>query len=88
MKRLLAKIRARYLVWKLCRKGHCPLCGMFAFKAIYAGLPLRMCSDDQCCCAWGPGTWAMSLFSNGEGWALMPYEGSYLRALWHWVRHS
>ena len=71
------------LLWRFKRK--CPLCGEPVLKAIFAGLPLKMCSNDDCQCAWGLGTVAMNLMSNGAGWALFIYPGSYWVALYHWL---
>jgi len=63
----------------------CPRCGGVPLKAIYYGLPVRLCSDEGCstiwaCCLWD---WLIPYFPfNG---AMMVYEGSYLGALWHWI---
>lgn len=58
-------------------------------RFIYMGLPLRMCLTDGCHTAFGIGTLAMTylpvLTDDGE-WALMRYRGSYLKALWHWLK--
>lgn len=69
------------------KKG-CPRCGGPVLKAIFAGLPLKACEDEGCCVTWGPGSFLMNHFSNGGGWALLVYTGSYWPALWYWLRHG
>ncbi|HEU4408345.1 MAG TPA: hypothetical protein VFS43_23985 [Polyangiaceae bacterium] len=64
--------------------GPCPRCGAPAMRVLYAGLPARFCSDEACNCMWGPGEWAARAF--GFNGVLFPYEGSYLAALWAWLR--
>ncbi len=60
----------------------CPRCNSESLKMIYAGLPLRKCTDLTCACAWGLGSYAAAIWFTG---AMMAYEGSYWRALWHWL---
>jgi hypothetical protein len=62
----------------------CALCGSGMVKAIYAGLPLRLCLNEDCSHVSG---WASVLLNalpfNG---AFMFYEGSYFPALIEWWR--
>lgn len=62
----------------------CPLCGGAAERVLYAGLPARLCAADRCRCLFGGAAWLIGrLPFNGM---FMVFEGSYLRALWAWVR--
>lgn len=57
-----------------------------ADKAIYAGLPVRMCFADDCNTLWG--FWSeLMLYLPFNGW-FYRYEGSYLVALYHWLRYA
>lgn len=60
----------------------CPSCGAKGFKVIYLGLPMKLCSDESCSCLWGFFSSAAFLSHNGF---FLPYEGSYLIALYHWL---
>ena len=71
---------------------NCPLCGKQYRKALYMGMPLRICEDESCSCAQGIGLWFMThvpLISPEENerreWALFFYEGSYVKALWSYL---
>lgn len=68
-------------------KDVCPYCGKGEFeKALYMGFPLRLCNRDQCATASGIGSWVMVVIRpEPDGWTIMTYEGSYWRALWHWL---
>lgn len=67
----------------------CPLCGEDgAMKVIYCGLPVKLCANDRCNCMWG--FWsklaaAIPIATDDGYFAFMAYEGSYLKALWHWL---
>ena len=70
---------------------HCSRCESPMKKAIYTGLPLRICGNEECCFASGIGAWLIGRIplsknerENG-GWCLMHYEGSYLAALYRWL---
>jgi hypothetical protein len=62
----------------------CPRCGSEMVKVIYMGLPGRLCysEDEKCNCMIGPASWAARLYFNGH---MLVFDGSYWRALWHWV---
>lgn len=71
---------------------NCPACQSEAVKVIYFGLPMKLCSDPQCCCLFGALSWVATVLpipstnEYGEpGWGFLAYEGGYLRALWHWL---
>jgi hypothetical protein len=63
----------------------CPLCKGAIAKAIFAGLPVKLCRDEGYSCVWGPGTVLMRVLVNKRGWVLWGYKGSYLVALWHMI---
>lgn len=67
----------------MCEYKVCPLCDSEALKAIYAGIPVLLCSNRGCNCVWGFWSKAMNLFPF-NGWFLI-YTGSYFHALWHWL---
>jgi hypothetical protein len=62
----------------------CPLCGEVGHKVIYMGLPLRLCTSEDCSAVWG--FW-VTLF------LVLPFNGlfycyddmSYPKALWQWL---
>lgn len=71
----------------------CPLCEKDSGqKVIACGLPMILCVDESCNCLWGE-PWAtiyIVVFSPLEGmfsdeFCFFAYEGSYLKALWHWM---
>jgi hypothetical protein len=61
----------------------CPDCDEPLTKVIYAGLPGKMCFS--CSLFMGLASYIAMLFFNGH---LLVYEGSYWRALWHWLFHT
>jgi hypothetical protein len=75
-----------WVTWNILRRRpncHCPRCGGAGLKVIYAGLPAKLCADDECSTMWGGMSWIISLLPfNG---VLLAYEGGYLPALWHWI---
>lgn len=61
----------------------CKACkGDNVLKCICFGLPMKLCED--CSTGWGIRSYLFG-YSNGQ---LMTYEGSYWRALWHWLFQS
>ena len=55
----------------------CPSCGSPATKAMYSGLPMRLCGDlDRCAYCWGPCAW---LFELG-----LPFNGVFIRYDNYW----
>lgn len=61
----------------------CQLCGARAHKVICAGIPLKLCSNEDCNCVWGFWSWIFDLLPfNGY---FMIYRKGYLDALWHWL---
>lgn len=66
----------------------CPDCNNDASKAIYLGLPMNVClADDSVNCWKVYGFWSFvcEVYFNG---VFMLYRGSYLKALYAWVRGS
>lgn len=62
----------------------CPLCGETeSQQVIVYGLPARICPNEGCHCLFGGAEWLISRLPF-NGW-FMAYEGSYWRALWHWL---
>lgn len=59
----------------------CPECNAPLEKVIYAGLPGKICM--KCCMILGLASYAAMILFTGR---FMVYEGSYWRALWHWLR--
>lgn len=66
----------------------CPHCGDVGIKAIYMGLPVRLCVYYSCGGIWGIGAYMFEMFpiSDGENFSFAVYEGSYWRALWAWIK--
>jgi len=68
----------------------CPNCGKQGVKVIASAMPMKLCTT--CYTLWG--FWSdiytflvapiEGMFN--DGFAFMIYEGSYLGALWDWVR--
>jgi hypothetical protein len=61
-----------------CRRCHRPV-----EKVIYAGLPGKMCTTVGCWAFYGPASYAALIHFSGR---VMHYEGSYWRALRHWIK--
>lgn len=66
----------------------CPRCQREGLKVIYLGFPMKFCDNpmeggDECACLWGFWSFVPTLWFNGM---FMTYEGSYWKALWHWLR--
>lgn len=62
---------------------NCPLCASKSIKIIHGGLPMRLCSDEECSCLYGFWSWWTCVIPF-TGY-LMVYEGGYFKALWHWL---
>ena len=60
----------------------CPLCSRPGEKVIYAGFPMKLCTDNECRCLWGFWSFIPHVSFNGF---FFTYEGSYLPALWTWL---
>lgn len=60
----------------------CPLCGSPASKAMYAGIPLKLCADPLCGYCWGCMAWIME-FIPFNGW-MIRYEHYWL-CLWEFL---
>lgn len=70
----------------------CPLCNSAEVKkVVYYGLPVKMCFAmrergrlvEPCNCMFGCWTLITNLLPfNG---CVLVYEGSYLKAMWHWL---
>jgi hypothetical protein len=61
----------------------CPLCGSAYTKALYAGIPVKLCLNNECSLMWG-------FFSIIVTWLpfngmFFVYEGNYFKALWCWL---
>lgn len=69
------------------RRRGCPRCNSTGWRVLYAGIPLRLCPDPDCCCVWGFWSWLFFLLPfNGMFFVCRPGPFSYLRALWAWLR--
>src|SRR5918993_1114417 len=58
----------------------CPTCGAASIKALYMGVPLRLCEDETCETGWGPGRELLSLVpveADGGGFMFWTYDGPY-----------
>lgn len=62
----------------------CPACGGPATKAMYCGLPFKLCGDEECAYCWGP-------FAFLFDYDLIPFNGWFIRyenywsALWEFL---
>ena len=66
----------------------CPTCGAASIKALYMGVPLRLCEDETCETGWGPGRELLSLVAveaDGGGFMFWTYDGPYPLALVSWL---
>lgn len=66
----------------------CPVCDEPMSKAIYVGLPGRFCLN--CNVLDGLAAWAPPVSTeteHGPMFSFFIYEGSYWKALWHWLTH-
>jgi hypothetical protein len=60
----------------------CPTCGELQQKALYMGLPGKLCKDPKCATLTGPAEWAAGIFFDGK---VFFYTGSYWLALWDFL---
>jgi hypothetical protein len=70
----------------------CPLCGFPAMKAMYLGLPLRLCVREACSGAWGLGAdaavWCPVTTEDDDGepsWKFVTYRGPWVLAAARWA---
>lgn len=59
----------------------CDYCDNEMEKVIYLGLPMRLCSNEECNTVCGFWTFVLDFYFDGYFYY---YEGNYLRALWDW----
>lgn len=59
----------------------CPHCASKASRVLYAGFPMWLCEECSTVC----GFWSFILSWHFDG-CFMAYDGSYLRALWAYLR--
>lgn len=68
---------------------YCQRCGERTSKVIYMGLPGRMCFARDCNSLTGLAAYAPAVATedefDGPMFKFLAYEGSYWRALWHWL---
>lgn len=67
----------------------CKHCGSDTSKVIYAGFPMRLCVNGFCNGVdgfWSFVVSAMPIATDDGEFAFMAYDGSYLRALFAWLR--
>lgn len=61
----------------------CPLCGGPGTKAMYMGIPVKLCGDTlECCGCWGACSWLL-LWVPFNGWFIR-YD-NYWSALWEFL---
>jgi hypothetical protein len=71
-----------------CIRRSCPACGAGSIKALYMGLPLRLCEDERCETGWGLGHALLTLVpveTDEGGFMFWAYEGPYPLALASWL---
>ncbi len=64
----------------------CPICGGYTFRTIYLGLPGHFCTS--CNFLEGPAAYLPAITvttDSGPMFSFFLYEGSYWKALWHWL---
>lgn len=64
----------------------CPNCDAESMKVIYYGLPARLCRSDECRRLFG--FWSFILERLPFNGRFLGYTGSYLPALWTWLRRA
>ena len=72
-----------FLGEELLNPTKCPECGDVEVSALYAGLPVNLCVNTECHNISGFWSWVTDIWFNG---VLFPYTGSWLAALWTWIR--
>ena len=74
----------KFMNEKLERFMKCPICKDNSYKVIYYGLPVHFCKNKECNCMFG--FWFyITDFLPFNGF-LFIYEGSYLIALYRWLK--
>lgn len=64
----------------------CPACGHESVKVLYAGIPFKLCNNEQCNTIFGLGSYLITLLPfNGM---LVEYEGNYFEALWFFLTYE
>ena len=61
----------------------CPACGSESVKVLYAGIPARLCVNEECRTLWGIFSIVITWLPF-NGWFFF-YEGNYFTALFHWL---
>lgn len=64
----------------------CPMCGGDATKALYAGIPVKLCCDMRCACLWGSFSNLVVLLAElglFDGWFIR--YNSYWGAMWYFL---
>lgn len=62
----------------------CPACGgKDVLKVIYAGLPMKLCTDKTCVAIFG--FWSCILLVIPFTGVFLSYEGSYWKAIFQWL---
>lgn len=61
----------------------CKSCKKRMVRVIYTGLPVWLCSDDECNTV--DGFWSFIMDYIPFNGMFMTYKGSYWKALWHWI---
>lgn len=64
----------------------CSECNSDIDKVIYLGLPGTFCTNRECNCLDGLAALVLTLTSQSGYFEFMIYEGSYLKALWVWLK--
>ncbi|HDH51247.1 MAG TPA: hypothetical protein ENH31_00485 [Nitrospirae bacterium] len=64
-------------------KLRCPTCYWEGTKALYAGIPIKLCTNEECSTVWGFWSFLITLLPF-NGW-FFAYEGNYFIALWDWL---
>lgn len=64
----------------------CPSCEQpTGRKVFYAGIPAKLCTEDDCGTIWGPFSFLL-LIIPFNGWFLDYTDGNYFGALWHFLK--
>jgi hypothetical protein len=66
----------------------CPTCGAGSIKALYMGVPLRLCEDERCETGWGLGCELLGLVpveAAEGGFVFWTYDGPYPLAVASWL---
>lgn len=63
----------------------CPSCQSDAEKVIYAGFPMKICSNESCNTLWGFWSFIPGFWFNG---VFFEYEESYIKGLIEWFKYE